>query len=161
VDASICRDHLDKLLTEETHALTRLGSLLETEHELLASSDIEAFEKAGDARQACIGDLVRIEDERRTLCRMMNVPADPPGIQKLLQWCDPTRGLQNRWAACMERATQCRNLNDRNGALVAARLRKVEGALDILTGRASQPKTYARQGGYDAGGANSRVLVTV
>ncbi len=46
-----------------------------------------------------------------------------------------------------ERADRCRVANDRNGALVTARMSRVQGMLDIVTGRAGQPKVYGRQGG--------------
>jgi flagellar biosynthesis protein FlgN len=161
VDPNVCREHLAKLLAEEVSALTRLESLLDREHELLLANDVEELDRAGHARQACVGDLVRIEDERRSLCRMMNAPTDAIGIDRLLTWCDPSHTLKRRWAACAEQATRCRERNDRNGALVAARLRKVEGMLDVLTGRAHQPKVYGRQGAFEATLRNARVLATV
>jgi flagellar biosynthesis protein FlgN len=160
VDPVVCREHLDKLLAEETAALAQLETLLDREHELLLANDVDGLDRAGEARQACVGTLVRAEDERRSLCRMMNVPADHQGLGRLLAWCDPSRTLQRRWAECGERAARCRQLNDRNGALVAARLKRVEGVLEVLTGRA-QPKVYARQGGLEAPGRSPRVLATV
>jgi flagella synthesis protein FlgN len=160
VDPGVCREHLEKLLAEETAALAQLETLLDREHELLIANDVDGLGRAGEARQACVGTLVRAEDERRSLCRMMNVPADPQGLERLLAWCDPAGTLRRRWAECSERAARCRQLNDRNGALVAARLKRVEGMLDVLTGRA-QPKVYGRQGAFEAPGRNPRVLVTV
>jgi flagellar biosynthesis/type III secretory pathway chaperone len=161
VDQNICREHLEKLISEEVSALTRLESLLDAEHEILTTNDVDALERAGDARQECIGQLVRIEDERRSLCRMHNVPPDAQGLERLLAWCDPSRNLQRRWTGCAERATRCRNLNDRNGALVAARLKRAEGMLDVLTGRANQPKVYSKQGAYQATGPGVNVIATV
>ncbi|MGH8175213.1 MAG: flagella synthesis protein FlgN [Steroidobacter sp.] len=161
MDPNVCRESLEKLLAEEVDALARLETLLDREHELLLANDVDALDRAGVARQACIGDLVRIEDERRSLCRMMNVPADATGVDRLLTWCDPSHNLKRRWAACAERAASCRQRNDRNGALVAARLKRVEGMLDVLTGRANQPKVYGRQGAFEAPTRNARVLATV
>ena len=51
--------------------------------------------------------------------------------------------------------------NDRNGALVTARMTRVQGMLDIVTGRANQPKTYGRQGGFDNQPRTGRVIVSV
>lgn len=161
MDPGVCREHLENLLAEESGALAQLETLLEREHELLIANDVDGLDRAGEARQGRVGDLVRIEDERRSLCRMMNVPADMTGLERLLAWCDPSGTLKPRWADCAQRAARCRNLNDRNGALVTARLKKVEGLLDILTGRAGQPKVYGRQGAFEAPGRNARVLATV
>jgi flagellar biosynthesis protein FlgN len=161
VDASVCREHLAKLINEESKTLTRLEGLLEQEHEYLLANDIEALDRAGEERQTCITDLVRVDDDRRTLCRMLNMPTDQTGLERMLNWCDPTRTLQPRIAECAEHAGRCRGLNDRNGALVTARLKRVEGLLDVVTGRASQPKVYARQGGYEAPSRTATVLAKV
>ena len=128
---------------------------------LLQANDVDELDRAGAARQTCVGDLVRIEDERRSLCRMLNIPADASGIDRMLTWCDPSHTLKRRWAACAEQALRCRERNDRNGALVAARLKKVEGMLDVLTGRSNQPKVYGRQGSFDTAPRAPRVLATV
>jgi flagella synthesis protein FlgN len=161
VDPKVCREHLEGLVTEEIGALTRLEVLLDKEHEYLLANDIEALERAGDARQVCVGALLRIEDERRSLCRMMNLPSDPAGLEQLLTWCDPSRALQRRWGQCAALAASCRSRNERNGALVTARLKRVEGLLDVLTGRSNQPKVYGKQGGYDRPGRSVHVLATV
>ncbi|HEU4604022.1 MAG TPA: flagellar protein FlgN [Steroidobacteraceae bacterium] len=161
MDASACREHIEQLLTQETNELARLQTLLDREHELILANNIEELDRAGDVRQACVGELARIEDERRSLCRMHNLPADAMGLERMMKWCDPSRSLQRLWSDCAERATACRAANDRNGALVTARLKKVEGLLDVLTGRATQPKVYGRQGGYQSSGVAPRVLVTV
>lgn len=146
MQASVCREQLDKLIAAETEVLARLEDLLTKEHEIIRTNDIEALERAGDERQACIIELARIQDDRRTLCRMMDLPTDPQGIERLLQWCDPSNDLQRRWAACAERALRCRNANERNGALVSARLKRVEGLLGAITGPSASSPLYAANG---------------
>lgn len=161
MDSTVCREHLEKLLIEEANVLERLQGVLDHEHELLVANDVDALERAGETRQACVGELLRIEDERRTLCRMMNLPADVTGLERLLGWCDSSGTLRQRWADCADRAGRCRAANDRNGALVTARMKKVEGMLDILTGRANEPKTYGKQGAYKSTTSGSRVTISV
>ena len=41
---------------------------------------------------------------------------------------------------------RCRDLNVKNGTLVAARMKQVEGMLNALTGKANQPVTYGPKG---------------
>jgi len=161
VDPSVCREHLSKLISEETKALAKLEGLLEQEHEHLMANDVEALDRTGDERQTCITDLIRVDDDRRTLCRMLNMSTDKVGLERMVKWCDPTGSLQPRIADCAERAGRCRDLNDRNGALVTARLKRVEGMLDVVTGRSNQPKVYGRQGGYEAVSRNTSVLAKV
>lgn len=161
MDPHVCRDTLERLLVEEAATLTRLETLLDKEHEFLIANDVEQLERAGEARQSCIGALVAIEDERRSMCRMMNISADAVGLDKLLAWCDPSNELKRRWAACADRAARCRGLNDRNGALVSARLKRVEGMLDVITGRANQPKMYGSKGSYEVSGRSPNVIARV
>lgn len=158
---STCREHVERLLAEEAALLAQLETLLDREHELLLANEIEALEQAGKARQDCVGKLLHIEDERRSLCRMMNLPSGLPGVEQLLRWCDPTHALQRRWLDCAERASRCRHLNDRNGALVSARLKKVSGLLGILTGRAGEPGIYRKHGMFSLPEREPRILVSV
>jgi flagellar biosynthesis protein FlgN len=161
VDPGVSREHLQKLLAEEFNALAQLETLLDHEHALLVANDVDGLDRAGESRQACVGELLRIEDERRSLCRMMNVPTDVQGLERLLRWCDPSNTMQRRLGDCAQRAVRCRELNERNGALVTARLKKVEGMLDVLTGRANQPKVYGPQGMFQQPRAIARVLASV
>ena len=161
MDPVVCRDHLDKLIAEESSTLDQLLQLLDREHELLVANDVDGLDRAGVARQNCVGTLLRIEDDRKSLCRALNVPTDVHGLDRILAWCDPSKQLRRRWSEINERATRCRSANDRNGALVTARLNRVQGMLEIVTGRAGQPKVYGRQGAFESQPRAGRVLVSV
>jgi flagellar biosynthesis/type III secretory pathway chaperone len=157
VDIGPCRELLGKLLQDELTVLAQLEGLLGEEHDVLLNNDIDGFERTGQARQTCMGDLLRLEDERRSLCSMLGRSPDLAGLDNLLAWCDPTRSMQPRWAECATRAKRCRDLNDRNGMLVTGRLHRVQGLLNILTGQSKPPETYGRKGAYAAASAG-RVL---
>jgi flagellar biosynthesis protein FlgN len=159
VESALCREHLEKLIVAETDVLGRLEQLLEQEHDIICKNEIDALERAGDARQACIVELARIQDERRTLCRMLDVPQDQHGLERLLKWCDPSSKLQQRWATCADGARRCRDANERNGALVSARLKRVEGLLGVLTGRPAQAPVYSANG-TTQGSRSGQLLTT-
>jgi flagellar biosynthesis protein FlgN len=148
VDADLCRESLGRLLSDECGLLAQLETLLDNEHGFLVGNDIDALEKAGAARQSCMSALVRIEDERRSLCKMSGKTPDPRGLHELLKWCDPGNTLQKRWQEYSDRATRCRERNDRNGIVVAARLKRVAGMLNVITGRDRAPVTYGPQRAY-------------
>jgi flagellar biosynthesis protein FlgN len=150
MDATLCRDNLDRLLAEENSLLDKLETLLDREYGYIAKNEVDALEEAGQVRQSCMGDLVRVEEERRSLCRMSGKTPDLRGLDELLKWCDPQGSLQSSWKECATRATRCRQLNDRNGMIVAARLKRVEGLLNIVTGGSQSPGTYGPQGAYTA-----------
>ena len=121
-DSKDCREQLGALMAEVNAQLVALEGLLVQEYALLQSRDAESLEKAGTARQQCIGQILRIEDERRALCRATGRSEDPAGLHSLLAWCDPTGLLMPAMQEYRERTQRCREQNDRNGILVNGRL---------------------------------------
>lgn len=147
LDPVLTRQHVEQLLADEWRTLAQLEVLLTKEHELLEGGNVDAIEAAGNARQECISGLLRIDEERRSLCRMLGFNADAEGLSQLLRWCDPANGLSAKWSTCLEKAGRCQQLNQRNGALVTARLRRVEGLLGVLTSSHRNSSVYGPQGG--------------
>jgi flagellar biosynthesis protein FlgN len=148
VDQSACRDQLGRLISDEIRALHELALLLEREHACLDANDVPSLEAASHERQKCVARIMRVDDERRTLCRVTGYPLDVTGLERLLRWCDPERTLSARWSECSGAASECRQLNDRNGALVAARLLHVQARLGTLIAGARAPVTYGPRGAY-------------
>lgn len=147
MDARHCADLLGRLIDEESATLAELAELLEREHAVLAKNgSIDELEEACEARQICMGTLLRIEDERRGILRLFGLPDAPSSLDALLGNCDADGSLRRRWTATLDQARRCRELNDRNGALVGARMRRIEGLLDVLTGQRSAPMLYGPRG---------------
>jgi len=146
VDPGVCREHLRTLLREESELLAELEELLVRESRVLETSDVRALEATTCARQQRMGALARIEEQRRSLCALHGFSADRVGLEGLMAWCDGEGNLLSRLRVCAERAVRCRDLNDRNGIIVAARLKRVAGMLDALTGRPTRSDTYGPRG---------------
>jgi len=147
MDPDVCREHLAEVLAEEVTLLSELHGLLEREFEVLASKDPVALEKAILARQERVGALARLEEHRRSFCSLHGYSPDYAGLEKLLVWCDPRGTLVSRLRECAQRAADCRDLNDRNGKVVATKLKRVEGLLEALTGRPpATADTYSANG---------------
>jgi flagellar biosynthesis protein FlgN len=145
VEAQACRDQLTRLLSEESSLLTRLQQQLQHEHDMLTANDVDGLERAGNARQESIAALLRIDDDRRDLCRALGRNPDQTGLAGLLQWCDPQGSLSTAYGKCSELAQNCRTQNDRNGVLVNARLNRVSGMLGMLNTNAADSRTYGAQ----------------
>ena len=158
MDPVVCREHLATLLREESQLLADLEALLEEESRVIETSDIKVLETTTRARQERMGALARIEEQRRSLCAMHGFSADRAGLEGLMGWCDSQGALLSCLRECAERAVRCRDLNDRNGILVAARLKRVEGMLDTLTGRPTRSDTYGPRGYGNAPTRPGRVL---
>ncbi|HEX5161002.1 MAG TPA: flagellar protein FlgN [Steroidobacteraceae bacterium] len=116
------RERLATLMAGQNAQLATLEGLLTHEHGLLQARDAEGLEHAGTARQQCIGQIMRLEDERRALCRDTGRSDDAAGLHGLLAWCDPNGLLMPVMQEYRERTLRCREQNDRNGILVNARL---------------------------------------
>ena len=124
-DPTLCREQLATLMAEQNAHLAALESLLTQEYELLQTRNAEGLEKTGTARQQCIGQILRIEDERRALCHATGHSEDAAGLHSLLARCDPTGLLMPAMQEYRERTQRCREQNDRNGILVNSRLQRV------------------------------------
>jgi len=160
MDPGLCREHLGELLGEEIVLLTELQQLLEEERDTIGAGQPEALQRSTAARQERLGALARIEEQRRSLCRMHGESPDRAGLERLRQWCDPSGTLAPSLAECLGRAVRCRDLNDRNGLLVAARMKRVSELLQALTGRTARAGTYGPRG-YAGRPQSGRVLGTV
>lgn len=158
MDPGVCREHLAALLGEESALLAQLEELLERESRVLETSDIQALETTTRARQERMGGLARIEEQRRSLSALHGFSADRAGLEGLLAWCDSEGKLLSRLRECAERAVRCRDLNDHNGIVVAARLKRVAGMLDALTGRPTRSDTYGPRGHTGSNSRPGRVL---
>ncbi len=146
MDPRLCREHLEELLGEEIVLLTELQLLLEEERDLLGSAEPEELQRTTRARQERLGALARVEEQRRSLCSLHGEAPDRAGLERLRQWCDPSGTLTPRLAECLGRAMRCRDLNDRNGLTVAARMKRVAELLQVLTGRPTRSETYGPRG---------------
>jgi flagellar biosynthesis protein FlgN len=159
MDQTQCRQKLGHLIADECVALNELSTLLDREHGFLEAADVVSLEGATRERQRCVARIFRVDEERRALCLDMGRPVDLKGLEDLLRWCDPKGTLASSWAECSEAAAKCRSLNDRNGALVAARLQHVQARLGTLIASRKESTTYGPRGAYSQV-STGRVLTT-
>jgi flagella synthesis protein FlgN len=147
MEKSECRERLARLIHDESRALNELAALLDREHSYLEANDVASLEGAARERQRCVGRIIRVDEERRALCRDMGRSPDLEGLEELVRWCDPNGILSGGWGECSAAADRCRRLNDRNGALVAARLTHVQARLGTLIQSRGEAVTYGPRGG--------------
>lgn len=139
---------LARQLGVEQRLLTELERLLREEREALQQTvSPEHLEQACHRRQQCMGELLRLQEERNQWLLQAGVTADIAGLLQLIRRSHVPGALPSQWAECAALAKRCRNMNQQNGALVASRMRRVQGVLDILIGQGADaaPATYSRQ----------------
>ena len=139
------RRHLDRILGDEARLLAELEQVLRRESDVVRGDDATAIENIGGSRQHCVDSLGRLDAERTTTCRMLSFGEGRTGFEKLLAWCDSDRKLRARWQHNLEVAGRCKDLNDRNGAVVALKLGQVQQLLATLRGGSVEP-AYGKQG---------------
>ncbi len=150
MDPTACRTALARLIGEETSALQELAGLLAAEHGHLVANDVTALQADMRSRQACVTRILRVDEERRVLCRGLGRSHDLQGLEQLMRWCDPEGTLAGSWRQCAEAAGSAQQLNDRNGALVGARLKHVQERLGALLDSRRSINTYGRRGVHAA-----------
>ena len=159
MDQVACREKLGHLISDESSALHELAVLLDREHGYLEANDVVSLEGAARERQRCVARIGRVDEERRALCRDMGHPLDLEGLERLIRWCDPSGTLAGGWGECSAAAARCRQLNDRNGALVAARLKHVQARLGTLIESRRETVTYGPRG-LCSQGSSGKVVAT-
>jgi flagellar biosynthesis/type III secretory pathway chaperone len=136
--------HAEALITEEAVLLGKLETLLAQERTVLRGDDATAIENIGATRHDCTAALARLAAERDNSCRLLSFKAGRSGFEELLNWCDLSGALAHRWYGNLDHARRCRDLNDRNGALVAVKLHHVQNMLGALRGEVTDP-VYSQQ----------------
>jgi len=147
MDKELLREHLRGMLDEEARLLAQLETLLEHEAEVLKTDDLPEIERIGAQRHRCVSALMRIDSERRVMCRMQGISEEREHFESLLAHCDPAGTLRQRWQEGLAAAARCKDRNERNGAIVSAKLRRVESLLVQLRGGTNTAApTYAATG---------------
>ncbi|HTC54672.1 MAG TPA: flagellar protein FlgN [Steroidobacteraceae bacterium] len=155
MDAQSCREQMSRLIQEETTALGELTVLLDREYSHMSANDVDALGETMRERHKCVARILKVDDERRVLCRNLNRPHDLKGLEALLQWCDPKGTLAGAWADCTAAAIKCRTQNDRNAALAGARLQNVQARLGVLIDGRRETVTYGPRGTCSVSAARS------
>lgn len=140
--------HLNRILEEESHLLAELQALLHDEAGILSRNDIDGITRIGSTRQRCVDALTRLDLERADSCRMLSFGQGGDAISKLHQWCDPSGTLNSKWNANLKLARTCQQLNDTNGAVVTAKLSRVQQLLMAIRGTSAPPVYSARASRY-------------
>ena len=136
---------LRRILADESLRLGELASLLQDEAAIVSGDDLDAITAIGSMRQRCIDALTRLDAERADVGRLLSFGHGRAALARLYQWCDSDGSLNQQWQANLELARRCQKLNDSNGAVVTARLSRVQQLLQVVRGK-SVPPVYSARG---------------
>jgi flagellar biosynthesis/type III secretory pathway chaperone len=142
VQRSDVHQHLTRVLAEESRLLGEFEIVLRQETDVLHGDDAEAIQRIGANRQRYVDELTRLDAERADSCRMFSFGDGRGGLERLFEWADPSAALKLKWLSNLEIARRCKAINDQNGAIVAAKLGRVQQLLGKLRG-ATPPPVYS------------------
>jgi flagella synthesis protein FlgN len=145
VQAADVHDHVQRMLSEESVLLDSLEQLLKQEAQILRGDEVAAIERIGSSRQECTRALTRLEAERADSCKMLSFGTGRDGFERLLKWCDSSGDLGRAWQRNLAVARRCRDQNDRNGAVVTAKLNHVQKMIEAIRGNDDPAPVYAPQ----------------
>jgi flagellar biosynthesis/type III secretory pathway chaperone len=144
---------LNRILEEESRLLVELEALLAQETAILRQDDVAEITAIGSTRQRCVDALMRLDNERLDTCRMLSFGQGRGAVARLYGWSDPSGGLNSMWLANLAIARRCKKLNDSNGAIVSAKLSRVQKLLMVLRGTSPPPVYNSRGSRYGSLGA--------
>lgn len=122
--------HLAAVLGEQIRCTQAMLAALDLEGDALAGGNPEALNAAGAQKAQLVETLEALESERRGLAAALGAH---------------TRGGDEpQWQSLLTLVTQCKERNQRNGALLKARTEQVRTALKVLRG--ADQELYAASG---------------
>jgi flagellar biosynthesis/type III secretory pathway chaperone len=143
-------DPLDALLTEldlELMHVKQMVGLLEEEQRELIAGRVERLEAIASEKLAQSRALELYASRRAALLSAQGFSADARGLMACAHSAG-VRGqvLRDAWVRVAETATEARQLNEQNGALIRLRLASVDGRLAHLEAAVGGATVYAADG---------------
>ncbi|NNC63619.1 MAG: flagellar protein FlgN [Gammaproteobacteria bacterium] len=132
------QDHTDlqRVIREQVGSAESMIEILDQEYQALLDGDTESLNKVSAEKARVIEDLETLERARQDLAETGQ--------------SDRTNASSSNWSEVLDLIKQCRERNQRNGALANARREQVLLALNVLRG--------SDDGVYDESGAVARQI---
>ena len=140
------RSQLVELIGESVYNALGLKESLEEERKALESQDMEALNAAVESKSVCVEKLQGLDKKRVAQCRDWGFGDGPEQMQELIEWCDESDLIRNRWEHLMILAAESSSLNMTNGAIIRLRQQQFESSLSVLRGAEPRSNTYGRNG---------------
>jgi len=117
------------ILNEQISCAEAMLTTLARENEALVAGDAEVLNTAGAEKARLVEALDSLEHERRALSDAIGAT-----LASGYEGPEPDRSRPAEWRALLDLIAECKQQNDRNGALVKARSEQVRIALRALRG---------------------------
>lgn len=139
------------LLNDTVYHALGLKESLEGERKALESQDMECIEAAVTSKSTYVLKLQDLDKKRVQLCSACGFAAGPEQMQQLIDWCDDSNLVKDRWGHLMLVVAESSALNMTNGAIIRVRQHQFESSLSVLRGVTPGADTYGRHGKESGG----------
>lgn len=135
-------------LADELASFAAFVGLLETERACLLAGDVDALLTLAHTKSDRVADLARLAEVRRSFLRGAGFRTDRAGMSEwlLVEGGADRERVSRLWSELLGRAAEAQQLNESNGALIAARLSFNQSALAALQAAAQQVTFYGPDG---------------
>ena len=140
------RTQIVELLSDTVYHALGLKETLEDERKSLETQDLDDIAAAVESKTACVAKLQILDKTRTQLCESWGFAAGPDQMQELIDWCDDSELISNRWEHLMIIAAESSALNMTNGAIIRVRQQQFESSLSLIRGVTPGSDTYGRHG---------------
>jgi len=146
VSPSEARTQIVELLGDTIYHALGLKETLEEERNSLESQDLDGIADAVASKTTCVARLQTLDKKRMQLCGSWGFAAGPEQMQAMIDWCDESELIANRWEQLMIIAAESSALNMTNGAIIRVRQQQFESSLSLIRGVTPGSDTYGRHG---------------
>ena len=127
---------LELLLRDLYEAMSELSLVLDSEHQALATQDVEQLQQAAVNKDLLSDRIEQLEQNRVAMLQQLGLGKDLAAMQQLINGSSARAGdeLYKLWNMVAELAQECTVKNKLNGVIIEAKRRLTETALSILHG---------------------------
>ena len=127
--------HLEELLATILH-----------ERDALSGTLVEEIEKAAGQKQSLMQSVEENVRQSKTLLTHLKQTMPAHSQEAILNWCDPSGGLNQLRDRITDITSRCQSENNRNGIQVRRQSQHVHTALNILRGEGLTSAFYGATG---------------
>lgn len=135
-----------EMLNRDLHAAQRLQALLTEERELLQARNHEALAALISEKNDHLTLLEGHAKERTALLQALQIDDNAASWQDFLASDDNLRELIPLWQQLQSEVSQCNELNNLNGKLVARSQQTLKRLLDLVRGKTQSAGLYDASG---------------
>lgn len=153
---------IKSLLQEAVLQAKQLNIALQAEHSALNRNSLGAFEKAIEAKLLHAKNIELVEQQLFSLLKNSGYNWDKEGINQYIKTLNSPaeqRSTLKLWSNLVETVKACQQQNQINGRILNIASVNIRQALDILTGRDPNSKTYSASGKTNKDSKNNSIAV--